>query len=1258
MTVLKVFAIAIVVSSGTAAAQTSPAIACRDLGTLGGGYSHAADINDHGEIVGVGTTTADETHAFLWTPATGMRDLGTLGGSFSAATAINDYGVVVGYSTVVPGDDAYHAFMWTADQGMVDLGPGQAMAVNDRGQAIGGDAHGAVMWIGGSQTIRLVSASGAPTTVGAVNDFSTVIGSVVNDGFVGTVSGGSIIVGSTIRDVDPRDLNNLGVVTGAIRSSGPRAFAWTATAGTVALAQLAGFHSSGRAVNDLGHIAGWSDGSQPGVRAALWRGSDAIDLGPLGGLEWNQGMAESVNNRGAVVGGSNTESGGWHATLWNVHLTPAERVESIGALLRKLFATGNLRGAHYRLLQRSLDRARRDMEADDVAGTRRTLGTVAHRFDALAQRGGIPEVFVGMVRDALASVFAETPPRPAVRIVQMPELGWGTLPADFNGDGITDLISATLVFGRPTGLVIALGQRHGTFAPPASLGMRAAPLAVGDFNADGKMDVIVSGIAILPGNGDGTFGAPREVTGPPGRPEGGVSSGTAVVADFNGDGRLDLALRTADSIDIYPGNGDFTFATKTSVPMAGFESRGTVIAADFNGDAKPDLAILNSDGVVQVAINQGGLVFDSSNTPVESGYETWDLAAGDLNNDGRVDLVAVGATFHGPGYTLGTVDTLLGNGDGTFQRPVAYDTGARGSITVVVGDFNSDNALDIATGNRSFDDDDSGYHYWDSVSILAGRGDGTFAPAARFHLDYVNSPDHNRYRNTHNHLAMADMNGDGRTDLIASEGAVLFNIRPRANRAPHVAIGYPQTGSDVGRQLCVSARISDPDFDALSIRWDGNGDNPPFPEFCRWFSETTTLRATVTDAQGASATDELVIVVPPEDGTFLWIDEPDAGETVSAHRPFTIRWNATAAAQDPRLARYQVSASFDDGRTLTPIEGCRHLPGTARECIWNENKHVTDLARIRVDAFDSAGNLVRFAVSGGFRTVRGPSTSLPDFWYDGDAGDVLITGGATYTDGTFSVTGAGMDIGGTDDAFHYAFTFANGDFEIVTRVASMEDVSPWTKAGLMLRANFFNGNAAHVSLLATPTAVNGISFQARQTDSGTTVEHARVLLAPPIWLKLARKGNTVEAAYRKSAADRWTTLGVATSTALTYSSVYAGLAVSSHVDGTLATATFTDVSVGAGSTITTDVPLGPRRNEPCEWNPRDRVVLTCGRASVARGSGDLTITARVGSLTNTYDWAKAGVIFYFGLPVTSHNTSPTATALFDDVSWSSGRTIY
>ena len=132
---------------------------------------------------------------------------------------------------------------------------------------------------------------------------------------------------------------------------------------------------------------------------------------------------------------------------------------------------------------------------------------------------------------------AQTPPVPNFGLTLRPEFRLNVWPADFNRDGRTDLVAATGRFNQPsTQLTVALGRGDGSFTAARSLGIAAVPLNVGDFNADGSVDVVIrrgDSLEVLPGRGDGTFAAPRVVA-----PTGAFTDEVriwAYVTDLDGD---------------------------------------------------------------------------------------------------------------------------------------------------------------------------------------------------------------------------------------------------------------------------------------------------------------------------------------------------------------------------------------------------------------------------------------------------------------------------------------------------------------------------------------------------------------------------------------------------------------------------------------------------------------------------------------------------------------------------------------------------
>jgi hypothetical protein len=315
--------------------------------------------------------------------------------------------------------------------------------------------------------------------------------------------------------------------------------------------------------------------------------------------------------------------------------------------------------------------------------------------------------------------------------------------ADFNGDGQLDLAVM-----HSQGISVLAGSGDGTFADAVAVNAGAGChfVVAADINGDGRADLIAAtdqggGFTVLFGRGDGTFEAGGTYA------TGGAR--TLAVADLDGDGKLDVVVPQPDGLAVFLGKGDDAFreaAThSTGVrPMA-------VVAGDFDADGQPDLAVIVNGNIRLLPGNGDGTFRDAADYPIGEGAQ-WFLAAGDFNGDGALDLAAAN-------FNANTVSVLLNRTAGrlTFGPPDNYPAGPE-PVAVTVTDFNGDGQPDLAVVDGRED----------AVRILFGGRDGAFGAAAGPGVKVGKSPVA---------VAVGDFNRDGRPDLaVANRGGDSVSI--------------------------------------------------------------------------------------------------------------------------------------------------------------------------------------------------------------------------------------------------------------------------------------------------------------------------------------------------------------------------------------------------------------------------------------------------------------------------------------------------
>lgn len=301
-------------------------------------------------------------------------------------------------------------------------------------------------------------------------------------------------------------------------------------------------------------------------------------------------------------------------------------------------------------------------------------------------------------------------------------------------------------------------------------------------------------------------------------------------------------------------------------------------------------------------------------------------------------------------------------------------------------------------------------------------------------------------------------------------------------------------------------------------------------------SSATTATVTTTLNGTAQAT----LTVNPNSPPSVSITSPANGASFTA--PANITINASASDSNGTVTQVEFFAGS------TPL-----FTDTSSPYSFAWNNVPAGSYTLTARATDNSGGVTTSAPVN--ITVNVAPPPLPAPWATQDIGNPGVPGSGTYSGGTFTVKGAGADIWGNADAFRYVYQTLSGNAQIVARVGSISNTNVWAKAGVMIRQSL-SANSAHAMMVITPG--NGAAFQ-RRTSTGAASEHTSGGTAiAPYWVRLVRTGNSFSG-YRSSDGSNWQLVGSATINMPT--NVYIGLAVTSHNDPVLCTATFSSVAV-------------------------------------------------------------------------------------------------
>jgi len=661
--------------------------------------------------------------------------------------------------------------------------------------------------------------------------------------------------------------------------------------------------------------------------------------------------------------------------------------------------------------------------------------------------------------------------------------------------------------------------------PGAGVHAAAVNIASGDFNGDGIPDFVI-------GNFDAGATPNTSVTVFLSNPGGSLNPGVnysnsrfpnyalqyVAVADFNGDGKLDIAATDNFNgvVQIFTGNGDGTFtvgATYKTDTATGANPVGLIVG-DFNGDGKPDLAVINNYGIpsssakVSILINNG----KGFNTAVTYALSTvaTELTAADVNGDKKLDLVVplYGICGTPPGCTNpgSAVAILLGNGDGTFKSQPDFQLTYLNPYDAAVGDVNGDGKVDLVVTIE----DQQKYHQ--GIAVALGNGNGTFQTPVLLASTLQNPAQDVPLPG---YVKIADLNQDGIPDLVYSNSnfATVGILYGKGSGAFYDPVEFPadrwawglalvDLNKDGGTDVVVSGNSLD--FSGVAVLFNDGGNKTTVSSS----ANPSNLGSPVTLSATVASTVKGVAAIPTGNVTFK-----DGSTTLGA-----------AALNSSGVASFVASSLAGGSHAITAqYAGDTHfLPSVAAVFDQSVNKGVVSVALKSSLNPSKSGQSVTFTATVA-DTVNGFVPTGAVNFYDGTtllgSGNLSPSGLATFSTSTLapSATPHSITAQYAGDANFAANKSSALNQTVLAAVAASyslsaspttQTINPGSSATYKITvtpANGYNGTVSFPSTACSglPTGAACSFNPASITGSGsttltiTTSAHAAAMMSPP-----------------------------------------------------------------------------------------------------------------------------------------------------------------